>query len=224
MLHEQGTIALPDTLPKMKPSTLALFYHLLRHQKTARSNSFKAGTRELLKASGLSDKTLKTARDELKMQGLIVAEDTGKKGMWTYELRNPATGAAMPNPRGRVKFADLSDSAVLAFYRRIGFEVRHGAIDCPACKREGQALITLNRGDEEHGRWSCGKCDKFGGLIHAYLRVYPMGWPQATIGTNALLQEIDSEAYPARPAKPAYVTHPPVVEQWPVEPGEVVTP
>ena len=226
-LHEHGTVALPDAIPleKMKPSTLALYVCLLRHQKMARSNPFTAHSGDLLLEANIAPNTLTAARDQLITLGLLLAADKpGEKGKWLYELRNPSTGGALP-AHEQVRFADLSDWAVLEFYRRLRPDTS-GAYDCPACRSAGELKIDMRPGDKR-GRWSCGKCDKYGGFANAYKHAYGVPYPTATLMTRSLLLEIlDTEKQRAnpRPKHPARVTHPPVVEQYPLDAEEVVLP
>jgi ribosomal protein L37AE/L43A len=214
-LHEQGTVALPDAIPldKMNPAAVKLYLCLLRQQKMARANPFTAHSGDLVLDANISPNALTAARNQLSTLGLIVTTDKpGEKGQWLYELRHPVTSAALP-AHEQVRFADLSDWAIGQFYARLRPGTRD-PYDCPACGREG-IKIDMRPGDTR-GRWSCKGCGKYGGFANAYKHAYKIDYPTATLMTRSLLLEIlDAEKQPARPAHAVYL---------PVDAEEMVAP
>lgn len=225
-LHEQGTYAVPDAFPleQIDPRDAMLFLCLLRQQKAARVNPFSARMGDLLECSGLSRPTLIDARNHLCQLKLVTAEEKrGAKGVWTFEMLNPATGGALLKPE-RVVWADLSEWAVTEFYKRLRPETR-ALYDCPACRRTGTLDIDMR--PERRGRWNCRKCPKYGSLVNAYKHAYRVDYTTAGVMTRALLQEIieaekqprvahPAQPLPAQPVQP--VTAPLVMDPFRVQP------
>jgi hypothetical protein len=225
-LHRHNTTALSDTVPldkaKLPHSAVVLLLCLQRHQKRVGKYHFDVHSGDLLYETGLSGKTLTDMRDALVAQRFITAEETGKKGIWTYEICNPRTGKSLPNPRERVEFANVPDDVATAFYTEL--KMLPGYV-CPLCKRTGVLTLKLDRGNEKHGHWSCSKCEAHGGFIKALMRVYGIRvWSTGTLQANVLLKEIaDGLANPMEPA-PAYKlpAHLAAMVQHP-EPDEVIS-
>jgi hypothetical protein len=196
-LETLGSVALLDVIPldRMKHSGTILYLHLLRWAKRAKANPFPAYTGDLLLDTGMSRNSLTQAREELVALGLIRAEEKpGSRGVWSYELRNPVTGGALPN-RERVVYSEVSDWVALEFYRRLilGGQSESGAFACPACARAGTVHVTLSRGTAKHGRWVCRKCHRYGGFREWYAMVHGCDRQMATRGVRAMLQSLSDE-------------------------------
>jgi transcription elongation factor Elf1 len=198
-LETLGSVALLDVIPldKMKPTAVMLYLHLLRWQKRAGVNPFPVYTGDLLMDSGMSRETLTQARKELSSPalGLIQAQESGKRGIWSYTLCNPVTGGSLPN-REQVIYADVSDWVAMEFYRRVvpGGRFSKGSFDCPRCRRAGTMHVTVDSGDKDrHGKWSCRKCGRYGGFQYCYRLVHNFDRGTATRAVRALLQELTDE-------------------------------
>lgn len=192
-------MAFLDVIPldKISPSALSLYLHLLRWQKRARRNPFPASTADLIEATGFSRPTLVKARNELRNPGLGIIqaqEKPGENGVWEFQLLDPVPKGPLPN-RKRVAYADLSDTVVVEFFRRMtGRRQSNGAFDCPQCQREGTVTVNLDRGNEEkHGTWRCRKCHSYGGLNYLYSLAKGCDNQMATRGTRAILQHLIGE-------------------------------
>jgi hypothetical protein len=198
-LETLGSVALLDVIPldKMELTTLLLYLHLLRWEKRAGVNPFPAYTGDLLLETGLSKNTLTQARNELSDLGLIQAQEQPgkKKGVWSYELRNPVTGGPLPN-RGRVVYSETSNWVALEFYRRVvpGGQSSNGAFDCPWCRRTGSMRVVAETGNKNrHGTWSCDKCHRHGGFQKLYMKVNDCDYQWASHGVRNMLQALVGE-------------------------------
>lgn len=187
---------LPDSieLADYKPTSLVFYWHLMREAKRQRRTVFDLHTKDVLWATGLHRETLIQARAELGR--LVRCTETRVKGVWSYEILNPESGAPLPD-RENVEFSEVSDWAALEFYRRLLPGKQQGSypqFDCPLGIHAGSEFhVILDSGSDRHGCWRCRKCNKHGGFVHAYAMVRNVSRAVASRAVRVILKSLAEE-------------------------------
>jgi hypothetical protein len=194
------TVAVPaslaeDLLRELNPTSVALYIYLLGKAAQLKKSVMELHTGHVLYGANLSNKTLKTARTDLKKHGLVEFGETTKRGHWEYVLLNPLTSAPLPS-RNNVNFAKLPNSVVYEFFKRQipEHEVSSARWHCPFGDHDKAAFkVKYDRGTETHGTWSCTKCKIYGGLLEFHRRLHQKSAGETSRAVRAMLQTLIQE-------------------------------
>jgi hypothetical protein len=211
-LETLPTTSHPDLLhtllAKMKATSVVLYLYLLGMMKKQKRSTVKIHTKDVLSSTGLHRETWAKAREELTKNKLVECVELTKKGLWQYQVLNPATGGSLPS-RDNVDFAALSDRVVMMFYRRLlpPNSESNGRFFCPFGTHARPAFkVLLDAGSDEHGTWNCGKCHTFGGLVDFYRRLKDISRAEANRSVRAMLQTLIQEEAQLEPASVTIAT------------------
>lgn len=208
----------------LKPSSLAVYLLVLTQARANNYRLVRVKTSELLDATGLDPKTLRGAREQLKSFRLVVSNETSERGVWEYELLNPATSGTLPD-RDNVDFASISDWVASGFYHRLmpeRWDMERGKFWCPfETHTKASFQVHLDGGGDKHGRWNCSLCGKdekgksrgeHGGFVQFVQRFKKVNLGTAHRITRTTLQNLIDEER-AGLSKPFYSLSPEILAE-----------
>jgi hypothetical protein len=209
-LENLDTIAVPSILLTMVRGNLAstsivVLLYLVKAAAEYGSSIVRVHTEQIRKDTKLSRETVTKARKELEAFNLVASKETDSKGVWEYELLDPATGAAIPN-RSSVDYAKVSDWVAMEFYRHLlpdRWDSKYEKFWCPFANHSHPSFrVHTARGTKKHGTWSCNQCGRdskgkrrgdYGGFIDLYERMHNVERNIATWRVQVIMQSLMSQ-------------------------------
>src|ERR1019366_5668388 len=96
-----------NKIAKLKFQSVKLYLLILRRAQQTSSLVVEISTMEAIQILDLKRNSHGLARAELKWHRLVASTEINNQGLWSYQLLNPFTGEAIPDPRALVDFNKL---------------------------------------------------------------------------------------------------------------------